>query len=713
MFSWGQTVSFEHAQKTRQPSEAVAAYRPDVDGLRALAILPVVLFHFKFLGFSGGFVGVDVFFVISGYLITSIIVRALEAERFSVAWFYGRRIRRIIPAFVVMLAVVSIASIVLFPPPELAQYALSAAAAAAFCSNVFFASQTSYFAGSDNTMPLLHTWSLGVEEQFYIIWPLILFACYRVGSRVAVSVLVVVLAAASLAYSAWGATSKHAAELFFLPQSRAWELMLGAMLALGLVPAIASRWLRDGLAVAGVGMIAFAVTHFSQTTPFPGTWALIPSLGAMLVIHSGQHRDTAVYRLLSLWPFVSLGLISYSLYLWHWPIFAFAENYAGRALTLGEGLLLIVLCLAVAAASWRYVEQPFRSGDGRAAASERASLVGGIGSLALAASLGFVIYLGDGLPWRLAPGTLRFYLASHDHNGLRQDCFFASHKTPPNASRCTRPASVGGRYDVLVWGDSHGDALFPGIEMMGENRGLTAREATKRGCPPLLGVERVDDGLRTDRLGGSACELFNTAMFDELKKGPRPGLVILVARWSMYSETTTELAGGRRVFLIDEAHQSLDIETSREVLSRGLSRTIDAVTALGIPVLLIGQAPEFFQDPNICFVERAMSHRDTSSCVRLSRQVADQRLRASKEIVMKVASGRPDTTYVSLDSVLCDDQVCWAEKNDEPLYEDKQHLSSSGARFVAGALSGRPELRPLYTSSQHVSAHASIEHLGH
>ena len=172
LFSWGQTVSFEHAQKTRQPSEAVAAYRPDVDGLRALAILPVVLFHFKFLGFSGGFVGVDVFFVISGYLITSIIVRALEAERFSVAWFYGRRIRRIIPAFVVMLAVVSIASIVLFPPPELAQYALSAAAAAAFCSNVFFASQTSYFAGSDNTMPLLHTWSLGVEEQFYIIWPL-------------------------------------------------------------------------------------------------------------------------------------------------------------------------------------------------------------------------------------------------------------------------------------------------------------------------------------------------------------------------------------------------------------------------------------------------------------------------------------------------------------------------------------------------------------
>jgi len=306
---------------------------------------------FEIFGFGGGFVGVDIFFVISGYLITSILVDALESGRFSFAWFYERRIRRIIPAFIVMLVVVSPACIALFPQKELAQFGRSAAAAAAFCANIYFAFQTDYFAGSGNLIPLLHTWSLGAEEQFYIIWPPLLFAGYRTGSRLAVGALAVILLAASFAYADWGATGKNATELLYLPQSRAWELMIGAVLAPGLVPNIASRWLREGLALFGVGMIAYAVTQFSSSTPFPGRWALIPCLGAMLVIHTGQHRDTFVYRLLSLWPFVFIGLISYSLYLWHWPIVAFAENYTGRPLNLGEAVILIAASIAIAAVS--------------------------------------------------------------------------------------------------------------------------------------------------------------------------------------------------------------------------------------------------------------------------------------------------------------------------------------------------------------------------
>ena len=175
-------------------SERKLCYRPDLDGLRAIAILSVVFFHFDFATFGGGFVGVDIFFVISGYLITSIIVSELKLGSFSFARFYERRIRRIVPVLIVVLAVASIAALALFPPNELAQLGLSAAAAAAFCSNIFFAFQTNYFAGPDTMMPLLHTWSLGVEEQFYIVWPLLLFTCYRVGSRLAVSVLVVGLA---------------------------------------------------------------------------------------------------------------------------------------------------------------------------------------------------------------------------------------------------------------------------------------------------------------------------------------------------------------------------------------------------------------------------------------------------------------------------------------------------------------------------------------
>lgn len=693
-------------------SEEGLAYRSDLDGLRALAVLPVIFFHVELLGFTGGFVGVDIFFVISGYLITLLIAGALETKSFSVAGFYERRIRRIIPAFFVMLLATSIASVALFPPRELAQFGLSAAAAAAFCSNIFFAFQTDYFAGSENMMPLLHTWSLGVEEQFYIVWPLLLLACYRTGSRLAIRVLVVVLGVASLAYSEWATMATMTKQAFYLPQSRAWELMIGAMLALGIVPRIESRWLREGLALLGVGMIAFAVTRFSPTTPFPGLWATIPCLGAMLVIHTGEQRDTAIYKILSLWPCVFIGLISYSLYLWHWPIFAFAENYIGRPLTPGEAIIFIVVSIAIATASWRYVERPFRYGEGGATFSQRAYFVGGLSALALVACVGGAIYLGDGLQGRLGPETLRFYLASHDHNALRADCLEGSRHPPPTASRCTRPAlKAGDTPGIVVWGDSHGDALFPAIVTIGQNRGLSTRQVTKKGCPPLLGAERVDDDGRRPRVGTSACAEFNTAMLQELQKGPRPSLVILVARWSMYTETTTDLAGGRRVFLIDDENQVLDIETSREVLSRALGRMVDAITALGIPVLLVGQPPEFFQDPNVCYVERAMSRRDVSDCLRLPRPVADQRLRASKQILQKIASGRSAATYVGLDSILCDDQVCWAKADDQPLYEDKNHLSLSAARFVGTALLETPNLQPLFVP-QGLSARASIHHAG-
>jgi peptidoglycan/LPS O-acetylase OafA/YrhL len=710
----GQTQSLE---KMRNASASASAYasnegivhRTDLDGLRALAVLPVVLFHFDFFGFGGGFVGVDIFFVISGYLITSIIVADLRSGNFSFARFYERRIRRIIPAFTVMLVGASIASIALFPPKELAQFGLSAAAAAAFYSNIFFAFRTNYFSGSENMMPLLHTWSLAVEEQFYIVWPLMLFACYRIGSRLAVSVLVVALAAASLAYSEGGTTAKHAAQLFYLPQSRAWELMIGALLALGMVPSIGTRWLRDGLALLGVGMIAFAVTQFSPTTPFPGLWATIPCLGAMLVIQTGQHRDTAVYGLLSLRPFVFVGLISYSLYLCHWPIFVFAENYTGRPLNLGEDVVLIIVSIAIATASWRYVEQPFRYGRRKAIIAERASFLGGLGALTLVACIGFAIYLGDGLPWRFGPETLQFYLASRDHNALRPDCLDEGGYIP-TASRCTAPPSkVENSYDVIVWGDSHGDALFPAIAMIGQNYGFTTRQVTRKGCPPLLGAVGVAEGLSSSF--GTSCEKHNTAMLQELQKGPRPRLAVLVARWSMYAETTMDLAGGPRVFLIDNEHQNLDIGTSREVLSRALGSMVDAITALGIPVLLIGQVPEFFQDPNTCFMERAMSQRDVSVCLRLPRQLADQRLRASKGILLEVASGRSATTYVGLDSILCDQEICWAKDHDKPLYEDTNHLNLWGARFVGRTLLQTPSLKRLFVP-QDVTADASIHHLG-
>ena len=693
------------------PSKQGPAYRPDLDGLRALAVLPVVFFHFDFPGITGGFVGVDIFFVISGYLITSIIVGGLASGSFSFAHFYERRIRRIIPAFIVMLAVTAIAAVALFPPKELAQFGFSAAAAAAFFSNFFFAFHTSYFSGSDSMTPLLHTWSLGVEEQFYIIWPLLLFACYRIGSRLAVSVLVVTLAVVSLAYSEWGTTTKHASQLFYLPQSRAWEFMLGAILSLGIVPSIGTRWLRDGLGLLGISLIAFAVTQFSPTTPFPGLWATIPCFGAFLVIHTGQHRDTATYRVLSLQPLVFVGLISYSLYLWHWPIIAFAENYFGRAISLSEAIVLILVSIAFAVASWRYVERPFRYGERKATVSPRLAFTRGLGALGLAACVGGVVYLGDGLPGRLGPDTLRFYLPSRDHNALREECLGGSARMLPAASRCTKPAlKPGNSYDIVVWGDSHGDALFPAIAAIGQSYGLATRQATRQACPPILGAQRAGLGY-IKRGRADVCEKFKSALWQELKREPRPSLVVIVARWSMYTETSTEFTRGRRVFLIDDQGKALDIETSRKVLARSLGRTVDAITALGIRVLLIGQPPEFFQDPNICFVERSILRRDVGDCLEQSRQVANERLRVSKEILQSVASGRSGATYVSLDSILCDGQTCRTWKDGRPLYADKSHIDLTGARVIGKALAEMPSVTSLFVPQ--ASTHASIHLLRH
>jgi hypothetical protein len=517
------------------------------------------------------------------------------------------------------------------------------------------------------------------------------------------------LAVASLAYSEWGATSQHAAELFYLLQSRAWELMFGAILALGLVPAIENRRLRSGLALLGAGMIAFSVTYLSSSTPFPGLWATIPCIGAMLVIHTGRQGDTPVYRALSLPPFVFIGLISYSLYLWHWPVFAFAENYLGRLFTLGETFVLIVLCVVIAAASWRYVEQPFRHRLGEASFSQRTCFIGGLGALGLAACLGAVIYLGGGLQGRLAPDTLKFYQASRDHNPLRSHCFGGSGAKPPSAALCTTPAlKRGNAYDVLVWGDSHGDALFPAIAMIAEKRGLATREVTKKACPPIIGAERVSVGWASEPFGKSGCSRYNAALMKELREGPRPGLVVIVSRWSMYTETTASFGNGRRVFLIDEQNTGLDVETTRMVLARALGKTVDAITALGIRVLLIGQPPEFFQDPSVCFVERSILRRDASDCLAQPRASVEPHLRASKAILQQVASGSAAATYVDLDSILCDDKVCRAWQDGQPLYADASHIDLAGAKVLGNALAKMPSLASIFAPYGGGSAHVAI-----
>ena len=376
-------------------------HRPEIDGLRALAVLPVILFHAGFHRFGGGYVGVDVFFVISGFLITSIIVSEQRAGRFSIVRFYERRARRILPALFVVMAACVPAAWLWMLPQEAAAFGRSLLAVSVFLSNLLFWRTSGYFDLTADEKPLLHTWSLGVEEQFYILFPLLVTLCWRLGVR-RLAVLLLGLAGVSLLSSQW-ALDRHALASFFLAPLRAWELLVGALLALGSDAQLRFRpvagwpgWALQALGLLGLALILLPVFVYDAATPFPGWHALPPVLGTALVLACVQPGSAAGW-LLTLRPVLWLGMISYSAYLWHQPLLAFARLC--RASLPSPWLLggMAGLSLLLGHLSWRYVEAPFRAGSRW---SRRAVFVGSLVGTGLFMVLGGVLVATQGLPQR-------------------------------------------------------------------------------------------------------------------------------------------------------------------------------------------------------------------------------------------------------------------------------------------------------------------------
>lgn len=335
-------------------------YRKDIDGLRALAVVPVVLFHAGFTQFSGGFVGVDVFFVISGFLITGIIRHGMEKGHYSVREFYERRIRRILPAFVAVTLVTLLLGWWLLLPDDFKAYGTSLWSSALFGSNIaFWQSSGDYFATPSEHQPLLHMWSLSVEEQFYIFFPLLIFALYKFKvQRFAIPFLLAIFLI-SLAISVYGAVYVPVATFYLLP-TRAWELLAGGLLAYGIVSAPQNRIQAEIENLVGLALIVASIFLLNSHSFFPGAAAVLPVLGAVLILHAGTGNwPTTVSNLLTLWPVRFIGLISYSLYLWHWPIIVFTRYYLVE-IGLPEMILMVLASVVVAAASWRYIEAPFR-----------------------------------------------------------------------------------------------------------------------------------------------------------------------------------------------------------------------------------------------------------------------------------------------------------------------------------------------------------------
>ena len=458
------------------------AYQPEVDGLRAVAVLPVVLFHAGLGAISGGFLGVDVFFVISGYLITSILLRQLTENRFSLLNFYERRARRILPALFVVVFVSFPAAYVLMPPEQFASFVQSIGAVSIFLSNFFFWQEFDYFSVGSELLPMVHTWSLGVEEQFYLLFPIFLWLCFRYIARATLAVLAIV-AVASLGVTEFY-RHDHGMATFYLLPFRAWELLLGSCGAF-LRPSFdhLTRGVREPLSAIGLIMLIASLALMTEETPTPSAYTLIPTAGALFVIlFAGQ--DTLAGRALALPALVWLGQASYSIYLWHQPVFAFARLGGFTLDSLVQVLLLIGLVVLLAAVTLRFVERPFRNlsflGSGSVAAL---AVSAGVAVLAIAGYGRFNgfddwFYSEEGTAFlKTYQGRTRVYPELY-----REDCnYYLSRELAPRCLTSPAPALP----TTLVWGDSHAQGLAVGLRELYGDRRFFAQVGTSA-CRPAL-----------------------------------------------------------------------------------------------------------------------------------------------------------------------------------------------------------------------------------
>jgi peptidoglycan/LPS O-acetylase OafA/YrhL len=620
-------------------------YRADIDGLRAVAVLLVLAYHLEIHRFRGGFVGVDVFFVISGFLIGSIILADLDATRFSILSFYERRIRRIFPALAVLLLGTSVLAYMFFLPSEFVDYGKSLLAATFSFSNVLFLHQAGYFNTPAATKPLLHTWSLAVEEQFYVFLPLFLIGVRRYFPRKQ-RLLILIVALLSFAVSAVGAFRAHDAT-FYLVHTRAWELLLGTMLVLDIFPSISTMFLRNLASVLGVSLILIAGLQFTPATPFPGAAALLPCAGAGLVIAAGKSGTSIVGKALSLRPMVFIGMISYSLYLWHWPLIVFQKTDGLLIRGVSPSVTKLVLILAsfvLATLSWRFVELPFRN-----LRQLSRPLIFRIATAAAAILLvaGTVIVGTRGFPSRYPAAAVN--VASFlDNTDAKTDaqyrvgtCFLTSKDAFKdfNPSICLQQDDH--KRNVLLLGDSHAAQLWYGLSTTFQDVNLL--QATASGCKPTLDQSRSVE---------SKCRRLMEYIFTDYLPRHNVDALIIAARWD----------GG-------------DLGPLQETLAWSHQR--------GIKVVLFGPIVQYDSAlPRLL----ALSIKSNDPLIPSQHRVAYyERLDGD---MARLADTATSVRYVSYFKLLCPQQNSCLEYADTgvPLQSDYGHLTARGSLLVATKL---------------------------
>ncbi|MGB3725281.1 MAG: acyltransferase family protein [Glaciecola sp.] len=646
-------------------------YRADIDGLRALAILPVLLFHADIPGFSGGFIGVDIFFVISGFLISSIIKREVENASFSYLEFWGRRARRILPASFVMVIATLIAAWFILLPADYKDLGKSAVYNAWFGANIFFAKNVGYFAGPSDLMPLLHTWSLSVEEQFYLFFPAVYLFIHKYLPAFRLQALIV-LAFISLGISQYLLYSSPS-DAFYLLHSRAWELLIGAILA-HLCASDAVRFSSKNTlitnAVSAVGLLGIIVPVFlyNEHTPFPASGAIIPVIATAMIIWANTQTVTFVSRLLSTKVLVFIGLLSYSLYLWHWPVMSLTRHITGGEFTASIQVITISLSVILGYLSWKFVETPFRVK--RIFTVRKHLLNASLVCLIAMLAAGAVVSKNDGFVHRLPDDALKFALAVN-YSKQQRACAHIDDDKLASGDLC-RLGDNNANPTILHFGDSHAEALYPAFETAFTNSSKGVLHASSSGCIPLLGAELYKN---------EECASFNAAMVKLATAGTIKH-VVLSSAWSSYIYGSMD--GDTRAMLINQTGALKNADTAKAVFEERLIALHQMLVANNVQLWLTLPVPE--QKINIPHVLTKLSMQNKPmDAVGIAFSEYHERSEFVRSRFEALAS--KGVKLINPIPYLCDETRCYGAKDDFSLYKDDDHLSIDAAQMIAPMLS--------------------------
>lgn len=654
-----------------------SAYRNSINGLRAIAVTSVILFHSGLGVIPGGYVGVDIFFVISGYLITGIIYQEIQTGSFSWKNFYERRSRRIFPALLLVITVSLPFAWLILLPGDMKEFYKSIAFTTIFSPNIFFYRQSGYFDTQIELKPLVHAWSLGVEEQFYFVFPLLLVAAHKWCKKYIFS-LMVFGAVISLLICQNQITYDDRAAFYLLP-GRFWELLIGSLISVGLYQKKIILKSNILLSLVGIFLIFYSFFGYDSATIFPGFAAIPPTLGTALILLYAPDKSL-IGAILSNRYLAFIGLISYSAYLWHQPIFAFAKLSSLTPLNSQQIVFAIICVFSLAAVSYLFIELPFRN-----------KIVISTKFFSITLAIGFSILLIFSYFGRVTNGFENryagFQLDKEEFSKQKLKTHCKQVQTDANFSLCiTGSLNENIKPDTAIFGDSHANALVSeaGQYFEGKNRKLVV--STLDACPPLLGLDVV--------LGNYAkgvCRSANQKRVEYIKRNPEIRKIYLVARWALYTNETVK-PSNKKYYLINDKHHEISMSESLKVFKESLSETIYEYENIGVKVILLLQPPEQKISPDLVYSR--MRNNKNSSPQEKAQYIEKYSIEKSdhfdiqsknREIINAFESNEA-IQIVNFDTLFCTENKCLFGDESHSLYRDNNHFNKFGARKIVTEL---------------------------